>query len=158
MVPAAQSMAPVISRMEPVGRSLTDNPKPRPKPQTQTASPRSTQSERPRISVPAPPISQTQVRPTTQPAAPPAQASPPLPDSRKYTVLLGAFGKQENAINLKNRLEAAGLPVSISEATENNKLWFRVMSGTFEDRNSAEAYSRELRQRKLVDRPYVRPM
>jgi hypothetical protein len=55
-------------------------------------------------------------------------------------------------------MEVAGLPVSISEVTEKNKLWHRVMSGAFDDKASAEAYCRELRQRKLVERPYVKPL
>jgi cell division septation protein DedD len=151
-------MAPVISRMEPVGRGLAGKTPPRPKPQTKTPA-----IDPPRTRLPAPPIAQPQSQAQIQTPAPvqaPAVNNAPGPplENRRYTVLLGAFGKQENALNLKNRLESAGLPVSISEVTEKNKLWYRVMSGTFEDRNSAEAYSRELRQRKLVDRPYVRPL
>jgi cell division septation protein DedD len=147
MVTAAQSMAPVISRMEPVGRTLSSSP-----PAKAAAKSPAPEKARPRISAP----------PIARPPAPPVADDPNLglepPKAQKYTVLLGAFGKQENAINLKNRLEAAGLPVAISEFTDKNKLWYRVMSGSFEDKDSAEAYSRELRQRKLVDRPYVRPM
>jgi cell division protein FtsN len=135
--------------MEPVGRSLGAGPPAKAK-AAKAQAPKAPAQERPRPRVAAPP------------AAPPAADGPGLGaeplSPRKYTVLLGAFGKQENAINLKNRLEAAGLPVAISEFSEKNKLWYRVMSGSFEDKDSAEAYGRELRQRKLVDRPYVRPM
>jgi cell division protein FtsN len=143
--------------MEPLGRSA--------------AQPKIEEAKPPKTKPVKPPLAErARQRPPTPPVAPqfdqeamvetppsPAEIGPKL-SSRKYTVLLGAFGKPENAQNLKNRLEAAGLPVAISEVTEKNKLWFRVMSGTFDDKDSAEAYCRELRQRKLVDRPYVKPL
>jgi cell division protein FtsN len=72
---------------------------------------------------------------------------------------LGSFGRQENADRLKKRLQDAGLPVTVSEVvTPDNKLWFRVMSGSFDDQSSAEAYGRELKQRNLVDNPYIKPL
>jgi DedD protein len=163
MAMAAQSLAPVISRMEPLGRTLTNPKKTTPKP-----------SVAPKPKLPTPPTTPAPVAPpvnaqaTTQKATPEAipkttpKEAAPKPEAEdptkvaKWTVLLGAFGSQENAINLKARLEAAGLPVAISEVMEKNKLWYRLNSGLFDDRETAEAYSRELRQKKLVERPYVK--
>jgi cell division septation protein DedD len=90
----------------------------------------------------------------------PAPQSDPLPPSqkRKYTVLLGSFAKPENATLLRDKLLEAGYPVIISEVTIKNKVWFRVMSGNFDDKVSAEAYGRDLKQRNLVDNPYIKPM
>jgi cell division septation protein DedD len=151
MVTAAQSMAPVISRMEPVGRTLVTKGIKEPPPPP----PKTPAQEKPKPRLPAPPLSPTQ-SPSPPVSGEAVILEPPGP--RKYTVLLGAFGKQENALSLKSRIEAAGFPVAISEVTEKNKLWFRVQSGAFDDKVSAEAYSRELKQRKLVDRPYVKPL
>jgi cell division protein FtsN len=140
MSSAAQAMAPNISRMEPVGRQLTP----------------SASGEAPK---PKPNSSQTRTRLT---APPPPQndltASNPNPLGPKYTVLLGSFGKQENADTLKNKLLAAGLPATVTEVTLKNKVWFRVMSGSFDNQSAAEAYGRELKQRNLVDNPYIKPM
>jgi cell division septation protein DedD len=146
---AALSLAPVISRMEAVGRSTSMNWGCA-KPVASAAPPKKAKP-----SLPPPPLK----RPESQPNQPKAASPPPSPiNPRGYTVLLGAYVKMENALNLKNRLEAAGVPTSISEATEKNKLWYRVMSGHFDDKSTAEAYSRELRQRKLVERPYVKAL
>jgi DedD protein len=165
MVTAAQSMAPVISRMEPLARSLKKpDQESEAAPAKPASKPAARPAERPRPArIPAPPLAQAAPPAEASPApapipAPAAGSGPPLNERQKYTVLLGAFGKEENALNLKARMEAAGLPAAISEVTDKNKLWFRVMSGTFEDRSSADAYGRELRLRKLVDRPYVKPL
>ncbi|MDR1487420.1 MAG: SPOR domain-containing protein [Deltaproteobacteria bacterium] len=137
---AAQAMAPQISRMEPVGRQLT------PKEQTepQKNKPNNQEQAKPRLTSPPPPQQQT--------------ASTSVASTGKFTVLLGSFGKSENADTLKNKLLDAGLPVTVSEVTLKNKVWFRVMSGSFDDQSSAEAYGRELKQRNLVDNPYIKPM
>jgi cell division septation protein DedD len=141
-------MAPVISRMEPEGRELAEKLDRPSAPQTPV--------EKPTPRIPSPPIKPKVAPPPL--AATPDPGPPEIAGARRYTVLLGAFNKQENALNLKTRLESAGLPAAISEVTERNKLWYRVMSGVFEDKDSAEAYGRELRQRKLVERPYVKPL
>jgi cell division protein FtsN len=88
-------------------------------------------------------------------AAPPASASR---GKRRYTVLAGSFGKPENAERMRERFQAAGLDVTVTEVTVNNKVWFRVTSGAFEDQGSAEAYGRELKQRDLVDSAFIKPM
>jgi cell division protein FtsN len=69
---------------------------------------------------------------------------------------VGSFSKSENAEKLKAKLEGEGLPAEVVSVTLNNQPWWRVMSGVFEDQESAEAYSRELQQKNLVDRPYVK--
>ncbi|MDR2455129.1 MAG: SPOR domain-containing protein [Deltaproteobacteria bacterium] len=97
-------------------------------------------------------------------AAPAPAPAPPRPSSassgqgRRYTVLAGSFGKSENAERLREKFLAAGLDVQVNEVTVNNKKYFRVMSGTFDDQASAEAYGRELKQRDLVDSAYIKPM
>ena len=142
MAAAALAMSPGISRMEPVGRKLVPAseappPKPQPKP-------------KPKLTDPLP--------------EPPKPAAAPAPDAgfsgrqRRYTVLVGSFAKLENAERVRERFEAKGLEVSVSEATVNHKLVYRVTSGTFEDHGAAEAYGRELIQRDLVDTTYIKPM
>ena len=85
--------------------------------------------------------------------------APARPSSgRRYTVLAGSFGKSENAERLRDKFLAAGLDVQVTEVTINSKIFFRVMSGTFDDQASAEAYGRELKQRDLVDNAYIKPM
>jgi cell division protein FtsN len=71
---------------------------------------------------------------------------------------LGSFTKPENAEQLKDKMVAAGLPVTVSEVTVNNKIWWRVMSGSFDDQGAAEAYGRELRQKSLVETPLIKAM
>jgi cell division septation protein DedD len=165
MINGAQSMAPVISRMETLGRALEAPPPKNPdsaKAKRGTA-PTANVKAKPRIAIsPRPnnealanniaPDSGDETTATNQTLT----APPKTPD--KWTVLIGAFGVQENAFGLKSRMEAAGYPVAISEVVKKNKLWYRLQSGVFDDKVSAEAYGRELRQRKLVDRPYVKPL
>jgi cell division septation protein DedD len=82
---------------------------------------------------------------------PPASGQP-----LRYTVHLSSFSKPANADALKAKIEEAGFPASVMEVTVNSKLWFRVVSGLFDDRSAAEAHSREIHQRRLVsETPYV---
>ncbi|MDR2444181.1 MAG: SPOR domain-containing protein [Deltaproteobacteria bacterium] len=141
MIVAAKAMAPDISRMEPVGRNLT--------PPSDDG-----QAEKPLVNRGAPPVRPKLTAPPARAAAPVARPPVVTPgQKRSYTVLLGSFVKPENANNLRDKLQAAGLPVTVTEVTIKNKVWFRVMSGAFEDQGSAEAYVRELKQRNLVDNP-----
>jgi hypothetical protein len=137
----AIAMAPKISRMEPVGRSLGPGAlkakkilEPAPKPEKLTA--------------PA--------KPTTKP--------PPLTNSNNtdyyYPVLLGSFRKPEYAERLRTKLVEEGLSVAVFEATLNkdNSIWYRVMSDFFENTKEAEAFRLAIKQRNLVDNPLVFPV
>jgi cell division protein FtsN len=142
MLKSALDMAPKISRMEPVGRLLAppdELPPPRLRSSAAVAAP-------PRLT--DPPVA----------APPPPLPSPPGAPFR-YTVHLGSFSKPENADAVMAKLLESGYPATIEQVTLNNKVWFRVMSGVFDNHDSAAAHSREIFQRKLVtETPYVRRM
>jgi cell division protein FtsN len=152
-------MAPSVSRMEPIG--LTFAPKDEPR-ATKVLEPA---PERPRL-VPQP-EKVTAQPPRANPGgtltAPPSSGSkpPPLtnPDSTgpiTYTVLLGSFGKPENAERLRLRMVEAGLPVSVSQVkSTDDKVWYRVMSGNFDTQREADAYSRELRDKNMTDQTFI---
>ncbi|MDR2460615.1 MAG: SPOR domain-containing protein [Deltaproteobacteria bacterium] len=140
----ARDFSPIISRMEPLGRSLDpENPVPRaqplPPPSDEPPAPK-----RPRLTAPPP-----------QPPELPMVSSQPT-NQRRYTIIVGSFSKSENAEKLKKKLEDEGLPAEVVSVTLDNQPWWRVMSGVFDDKESAEAYSRELQQKNLVERPYVK--
>ena len=82
----------------------------------------------------------------------PAAAGGPV----SYTVLLGSFGKAENAERLRQKMIEAGLPVSVAQVTaKDNKTWYRVMSGTFETQSEADSYGRELKSKNLTDQTFI---
>jgi cell division septation protein DedD len=142
----ARGLAPKISRMEPLGRSLDpEAPAPLKKPKIEPGT-QPPEKERPRLSVPE---------------NLPRQAPPPAPkplSERRYTIIVGSFSKEENARQLQGKFQDEGLPAEITPVTIDNKTFYRVMSGVFDDHASAEAYSRELRQKNLVSRPYIKAM
>jgi cell division protein FtsN len=134
---AALSMAPDVSRMEPVGLSFQkDAPKPA---KILTPAP-----ERPKLTAPPKPV----------PAAPLAVSNSSGPVT--YTLLLGSFGKPENAERLRLQLVEEGLPVLVSEHKGNdNKIWYRVMSGDFDSQAEAESYGVELRKKFNIDKTFI---
>ncbi|MDR1110595.1 MAG: SPOR domain-containing protein [Deltaproteobacteria bacterium] len=135
---AALAMAPSLSRMEPIGRAL------------QSGGPQLA-----RVVAPSPEPQRLTAPPRTDPQTPPL-SNPNATGPVSYTVLLGSFGKAENAERLRLKLVEAGLPVTVAEVTaRDNKTWFRVMSGSFERQSEAETYSAELKQRNLVDRTFI---
>jgi cell division protein FtsN len=143
MTQGAKNFAPKISRMEPIGRSLDP-------------------------SVPAPP-KKAKIEPGTQPppkeelrlTAPEPRAPPaPIPlakplSERRYTVIVGSFSKEGNALQLLTKFQDVGLPAEITPVNVNNKTFFRVRSGVFDDLYAAESYCRDLRQRNLAAQPYI---
>ncbi|MDR1312362.1 MAG: SPOR domain-containing protein [Deltaproteobacteria bacterium] len=142
----AAEMAPLISRMEPVGRRL-DPERPVPK------------AARIELKPPDPEADPKPNRPRlTAPPQPPRVAPPPpmAPGAkRRYTIIIGSFTKESNALALRERLEGEGLPAEVVSVTVNNQPWWRVMSGVFDDQAAAEAYGRELRAKNLALRPYI---
>jgi hypothetical protein len=134
----ALAMAPSVSRMEPVGRSL--------KPDVEKVS---------KILAEAPEREKLKPPPKTEPRTPPL-VNPNASGPVSYTVLLGSFGKPEYAERLRLKMVEAGLPVSVIEATSpDGKVWYRVMSGTFESQGEADNYSRELKQKNLVEKTFI---
>jgi hypothetical protein len=137
----AKTMSPGVSSMEPIGlMANADGARPQVKivPQVQ-----------PRERLSAPP-------------RPPVDAPPPLsePGNRgpvSYSVMVGSYREAENAEGVRLKMVEAGLPVMIMTVTKDNKVWHRVISGNFERQDDAQAYSRELVQRKIVDDAFVFP-
>lgn len=63
-----------------------------------------------------------------------------------FTLQMGAFGSQENAQDFVLKLEEMGLPaVRIEEEVRGERTFYRVRSGDYPDRESAEAEGKRLR-------------
>jgi cell division septation protein DedD len=149
MITGAGEMAPVISRMEPLGRRL-DPANPVPKAVRIELKPPVPEEEamtrRPRLTPPP-----------RAPSGPPVQeAAPPVGEKRRYTVIAGSYIKEANAERQRDRLEQEGLPAEVVHVVVNNQPYWRVMSGVFEDHEAAEAYGRELKRRNLTESPYIK--
>ncbi|MDR2350702.1 MAG: SPOR domain-containing protein [Deltaproteobacteria bacterium] len=141
----ALELSPVISRMEPVGRALDpENPVPKALP---AVPPKKDGEEKPGPRLVAPPKRE---------APPPRPPGAGAAANRRYTIIVGSFTKEENAAKMVRKLESEGLPGEVVPVTNDGQPWFRVMSGVFEDRESAEAYRRELRRKNISDTPYVK--
>ncbi|MDR0621664.1 MAG: SPOR domain-containing protein [Deltaproteobacteria bacterium] len=114
---------------------------------------------------PAPaPAPKQAAKPTQRPSSRATAASKPPPllnpaaagGPVSYTVLLGSFGKPENAERLRQKMIEAGHPVSVAQVTgKDNKTWYRVMSGTFETQSEADSYGRELKRQSLTDQTFI---
>ena len=81
-----------------------------------------------------------------------SQASPPPepgPTRDAFTVQAGAFRTRENALGLAERLKTAGYDARVVELPDSRGApWFLVRLGTFTDRRSAQALTRELKETK----------
>jgi cell division protein FtsN len=77
---------------------------------------------------------------------------------RRYTVVAGSFSKEANALELQKKFAAEGLPSDVVSVTIDSKMYFRVMSGLFDERSAAEAWCRELRQKDLSGQPYIKTL
>ncbi len=68
--------------------------------------------------------------------------------SGRFSIQAGAFGVQNNAIELQKKLEAMGLsPVTLQEKTVKSRTLFVVRVGSFATREEAESVSRDLRSK-----------
>ncbi|MDR3135071.1 MAG: SPOR domain-containing protein [Deltaproteobacteria bacterium] len=153
---AAANMAPNISRMEPIGRSLQEE-KDR---ATKILAP---PPARPRLAPPPKnPLPDAPTEADSKPARP--MLTPPTPPLSNltsggpvsYIVLLGSFITPEYAERLRAKMVDNGLPVTVAEVTDkNNKVWYRVMSGAFDTQKEAESYSQNLKQRNLVEKTVI---
>jgi cell division septation protein DedD len=145
---SAKELAPIISRMEPLGRYLDpQNPVPRALPITPPNKEKEKVDTKLKLTTP-PPKAKTETKPRVSVNS----------RERRYTVIVASFTKEENANNLKEQLEKDGIPSEVIPVTNNGKPWWRVSSGVFEDKASAEIYLRELRKKKGVDSPYVKAL
>jgi cell division septation protein DedD len=143
MTRGAREFAPTISRMEPLGRSLNpESPAPPKKPALVPGAP-PPEKERPRLQAP-PRAAELPPKPKPKPLS-----------ERRYTIIVGSFAKEANAGILKDKFSEAGLPAEIASVVVDNKTFFRVMSGLFDDKESAETYCRELKRKNLAERPYI---
>jgi cell division protein FtsN len=61
-----------------------------------------------------------------------------------WMVQVGAFGKRNNAVNLKEKLIKGGYSVSINTLTSNKRTLFAVRAGPFKSRQSAKNKGQEL--------------
>lgn len=77
------------------------------------------------------------------PAAPAGESGGPL-----YRLQVGMFTRRENALSVKNDLEANyQIPVFIAEVDLDGETRYRVQAGAFRNRENAEKMARELRIR-----------
>lgn len=73
-----------------------------------------------------------------------------LASSREFTVHLASFTDQSNAEQYKSKLNGAGESAFITQAKIDGRMWFRVMSGSFNTRAAAEAHGKDLKRRSLT--------
>jgi hypothetical protein len=168
---AAQAMALKASRLEQVGLLPAKNgPAPpqkakpaRPANATPAAAnaiparPANATPATPANATPAPPANATPAAPAnaTPAAANAAPAKPPagtglLAATREFTVHLASFGDPGNADKYKTKLVDAGENAFISEITVEGRIWYRVMSGRFNNQNEANNHGLDLRRRGLT--------
>lgn len=56
-----------------------------------------------------------------------------------YSVVVGSFKSQENAVNLQNTMKAEGYSPRVIQATVEGATWYRVAATTFSTKNEAAA-------------------
>lgn len=91
--------------------------------------------------------------PDTAPAPPVAEGDAPASESApravgEFAVQVGAFGREENALGLRDRLREAGLPAFV-EPTGNDM--HRVQLGPVATRDDAEGLARRAREQMDLD-------
>ena len=72
-------------------------------------------------------------------------------DQGDWMVQVGAFGNQNNAVNLKKKLTKGGYSVSINTLTSSKRALFAVRVGPFETRQSAKNKGQELNKLYRLD-------
>jgi serine protease Do len=88
------------------------------------------------------PAAQETVESTNPPASSPATSSPGT-----WTACIASTKDDAAADTLVNKLKDGDIPASVSPVEVKGELWFRVISGSFPDRGSANAYVRKLIER-----------
>ena len=75
----------------------------------------------------------------------PVAEKPPAPGTREkvlYSVQLGFFGNERNATSLSEKLKKKGYDAfALKHVSEDNKIFFRVLSGRFYDKTEAMEYA-----------------
>lgn len=59
---------------------------------------------------------------------------------KAYSVVVGSFSVQANAIGLQTKLANAGYGARVVKAQVNGSDWYRVVAGTFDTKNEAAAF------------------
>ena len=72
-------------------------------------------------------------------------------DQGDWMVQVGAFGNQNNAVNLKEKLTKGGYSVSINTLASSKRRLFVVRVGPFESRQSAKNKGQELNKLYRLD-------
>jgi cell division septation protein DedD len=135
----AKLMSPGISSMEPIGMlANADGSKPQVK-----------------IVPDEPPRRRLTDQPRPSGASPPPLTDPNSSGPMSYSVMVGSYREADNAERVRQKMAEADLPVVVLTVTTGNTVWHRVISGNFEKLSDAEAYGRELVQRKIVDDAFV---
>lgn len=73
----------------------------------------------------------------------------------KYTVQVGSFPNEEEAKKRTEELKAQTFSAFYVEAKVNDKTWYRVSVGLFNTKKEADAYMKDLLDRKKVDKAIV---
>lgn len=66
------------------------------------------------------------------------EPSPLLGKKDFYDIRIASFESKENAAKLKNDLEKMGIKVEILEFDKEGKIYYRLVSGIYEDKSKAE--------------------
>ena len=85
--------------------------------------------------------------PVAEPPPPRSEPPPPPPAppaAGGFTVQLGAYGEQSNAVNMEKKLKAAGYDAYISQLERNGKTLHQVRVGREQDRDDAAVLAERL--------------
>lgn len=129
--PAPPSSPPAIAEPEDSG----DMPSPVPEPEAP--------------GTPPPDASSPPLEPTPAPeadAAPPPEESPSTAELAAWAVQVGAFGQQDNAMGLRDRLRAADFPAYVDRVPGDNGVLHRVRLGPVGSRDEAASLARRARE------------
>lgn len=93
----------------------------------------------------------------TKPPAPVVKATPAVvtPPSHHYALQLAAFRRYEDADELKAKLILQGYPTTISSATVNGTVWYRLSIGPYNTTADAKIVQAKLEQTHLVNHTQV---
>jgi len=73
----------------------------------------------------------------------------------KFTVQVASQGSQTEAEKKVEELKEKGLSAMIIPVELKNKKWYRVVVGTFDDRNSAIAYLNQVKKQNGIESAIV---
>jgi DedD protein len=106
--------------------------------------------EAPEVSTPPPENTPAEDAPPA-PEPEPAPTAPEDPELAVWAVQVGAFGREENAMALREQLRAAGLPAYVDRVPGNEGVLHRVRLGPVANRAEAETLAERAQEQSGLD-------